>query len=95
MEPLSPNGSIVLFKKYRGGSRQGKILLVQARGLQDPETGESFVIKKYQRQTPPKQNEEDPVVIHLVSINPEYPPIVLVGLDDQAISTVAEFVRVL
>lgn len=96
MEPLIQNGSLCLFRKYGGGSRQGKIFLVRARGLQDPETGEAFVVKKYQRQTLPRSTEdENPTVIHLLSINPKYPPIVLVGLEDDSFDTVAEFVRVL
>ncbi len=96
MEPLIKNGSLCLFKKYTGGSRQGKIFLVQAGGLQNPETGDAFVVKKYQRQTPAKTSDDEScAVIHLVSVNPLYPPIVLVGLDDDSVSTIAEFVRVL
>lgn len=96
MEPLIPNGSLCLFRKYTGGSRQGKIFLVQAHGLQNPETGEAFVIKKYQRQTPPRAAQDDnPTVIHLLSLNPQFPPIVLVGLEDGAVKTIAEFMRVI
>jgi hypothetical protein len=97
MSPRIKNGSLCLFRHYQGGSRQGKIFLIQARGLKDVETGESFVIKKYMRVTPPRQNshEETPSVIHLVSENPQFPPIVLVGLSDEEITTIAEFVRVL
>lgn len=96
MEPLIKNGSLCLFKKYSGGSKQGKIFLIQASGLQNPETGESYVVKKYQRQSLPKVASDDsPTVIHLVSVNPQYPPIVLVGLDDESVSAIAEFVRVI
>lgn len=96
MLPRIENGSLCLFKKYQGGSRQGKIFLIQARGLSDTETGESFVVKKYMRQTPSRsENPERPAVIHLISENSRFSPIVLVGLSDDEIQTVAEFVRVL
>ncbi len=96
MSPRIENGSLALFKKYQGGSRQGKIFLIQARGLRDTETGESFVVKKYMRQTAARTEAQDgPAVIHLISENPRFPAIVLVGLSDDEIQTIAEFVRVL
>lgn len=96
MSPRIENGDLVLFKKYQGGTRQGKIFLIQARGLHDTETGDSFVVKKYMRQTPSRsESQEKPAVIHLISENPRFPPIVLVGLRDDEIQTIAEFVKVL
>jgi len=96
MSPRIENGSLCLFKRYQGGSRQGRIFLIQARGLSDTESGESFVIKKYMRQTSPRtESSEGPAVIHLISENSRFPPIVLVGLSDDEIQTIAEFIRVL
>lgn len=96
MSPRIENGSLCLFKKYQGGSRQGKIFLIQARGLHDTETGESFVVKKYMRQTPSRTDANDrPAIIHLISENSRFSPIVLVGLSDDEVQTIAEFIRVL
>lgn len=96
MQPLIPDASLCLFRRYTGGSRQGRIFLIQARGLQDHETGEAFVIKKYHRLTPPRTaHSEEPAVIHLISENPKFSPIVLVGLQEGEVQTLAEFIRIL
>lgn len=98
MQPKINDGDLCLFKKYGGGSRQGKIFLIQARSLRDAETAESFVVKKYVRQTPPKNSGEDAdadAVIHLISENPRFSPIVLYGLQDEDVQTIAEFIRVI
>jgi DUF2075 family protein len=42
-----PNGSWCLFDANQAGSREGKIVLVQHRDLQDPDTGGQFTIKTY------------------------------------------------
>ncbi len=42
-----PNGAWCLFKSDQGGSRQGKIVLVQSSDIQDPEIGGCFTVKKY------------------------------------------------
>jgi len=97
MKPRIENGSLCLFKKYSGGTRQDRIYLIQARGLKNPETGESFVVKKYSRQTtrPSTTDSDSTVVIHLLSENPKYEPIVLSAVSDDDVQTLAEFIRVL
>lgn len=100
MQPRITDGDLCLFRKYSGGSRQGKIFLIQARSLHDAETGEAFVVKKYMRQTPPRSPGSEKAdtsesVIHLISENPRFSPIILYGLKDEEIQTIAEFVKVL
>lgn len=96
MEPTISSGALCLLRRYSGGSRNGKILLVQARGMVDPESGGSFVIKRYQRITPVGEDEDRKnVIVHLLSDNPNYPPIVLKKLQEEEISTPAVFVEVL
>lgn len=96
MQPKINDGDLCLFKRYSGGSRQGHIFLIQARGLKNSETGESFVIKKYVRQTPVRQSEDDEKsIIHLVSENSKFSPIILMGASDDEIQVIAEFIRVL
>jgi DUF2075 family protein len=47
MNKVIPNGSICLFRKYRAGSRSGKIMLVQLSDFTDPDTGAAYTVKEY------------------------------------------------
>lgn len=96
MEPTIKSGSICLFKKYTGGSRNGQIMLIQARGMSDPEHGGKYVIKRYQRITPISEStDRKNIIVHLLSDNPSFAPIVLKNLQEYEISTPAVFVETL
>ena len=47
MEPAIPDGSYCLFRTDRGGTREGKLVLVWHRGCTDPALGGEFSVKKY------------------------------------------------
>jgi hypothetical protein len=47
MNRVIPNGSICLFKLYTGGSRNGKIVLVENIDIQDHDFNSAFTIKTY------------------------------------------------
>lgn len=47
MNKRIPNGSWCLFKADVGGTRQGKIVLVQHRDIQDVEMGGQYTVKRY------------------------------------------------
>ncbi|SFJ32569.1 DNA/RNA helicase domain-containing protein [Olleya namhaensis] len=47
MNKIIPNGSICLFKKYRGGSRNGRIVLAQSTDIQDYDFGSGYTVKEY------------------------------------------------
>lgn len=47
MNKIIPNGSICLFKKYRGGSRNGRIVLAQSTEIQDNDFGSGYTVKEY------------------------------------------------
>ncbi len=47
MNRVIPNGSICLFRRYSGGSRNGKIVLVESSSLQDPDFGSRYTVKEY------------------------------------------------
>jgi len=47
MNKVIPNGSICLFKKYYGGSRNGEIVLVESSSIQDPDFGSGYTVKEY------------------------------------------------
>lgn len=76
-----PNGAWCLFKRNPGGTRQGKVVLVQHRDIQDPDTGASVTIKRYY-----SEKRDDPdgggwrherIVLKPDSTDPRYEPIVL------------------
>lgn len=48
MNKIIPNGSICLFRKYAGGSRNGKIVLVESSGIHDPDLGSCYTVKEYE-----------------------------------------------
>ncbi|MFM7021346.1 MAG: DNA/RNA helicase domain-containing protein [Flavobacteriales bacterium] len=47
MNKVIPNGSICLFEKYNGGSRNGLITLVELTDYTDSESGSNYTIKEY------------------------------------------------
>lgn len=47
MNKRIPNGSWCLFRSNPGGSRQGKLVIVQHRDIEDPDYAGSFTIKQY------------------------------------------------
>ncbi|RZJ99904.1 MAG: DUF2075 domain-containing protein [Flavobacterium sp.] len=47
MNKIIPDGSTCLFKKYKGGSREGQIVLVQHTSIQDSDFGSGFTVKEY------------------------------------------------
>ena len=48
MNKIIPNGSICLFRKYTGGSRNGQILLVESSSIHDEDFGSCYTIKEYE-----------------------------------------------
>ncbi len=47
MNKIIPNGSICLFRKYSGGSRNGKIVLAEHTDKQESEFGSAYTVKEY------------------------------------------------
>jgi len=96
MEPLIKDGSYCLFRRYTGGSREGKVVLAQSTSILDPETSASFTVKKYHSE---KIEGPDGVWSHskieLRSINTDYQSIALIGDMGGGVMVLAEFERVL
>jgi SOS-response transcriptional repressor LexA len=96
MEPLIPDGSVVLFREYEGGTRDGKIVLVQSEGLGDPETGGSYAVKRFWSK---KQYDEDGRIIRteirLESENTDFDPILLTPQEEADVQVLAVFQEVL
>jgi len=47
MNKIIPNGSICLFERYQGGSRNGLICLVESSSFEDRDFGANYTIKEY------------------------------------------------
>ena len=96
MEPLIHDGDYAVFRANPVGSRQGKVVLVQHRGIADPETGGAYTVKRYssQKRTGPA-NEWEHRSIMLAPINSDFQPIVLTPENAGDVKVVAEFIAVL
>lgn len=57
MNKRIPNGSWCLFKANPGGTRNGKVVLVQHRDIEDPDHGGSFTVKLYESEKSGWNNE--------------------------------------
>lgn len=94
MEPIIPNNSPCLFRFERGGSRNGKIVLVESRQVSDPETHQRFTIKRYSSE---KEYFKDGTWRHkkivLSPVNKEFKDIVLENVSEDDFRVVAEFVE--
>jgi hypothetical protein len=78
------NGSWCLFKANLGGSRNGKIVLVQHRVIEDPDHGGTYTVKTYHSE---KIEEEGVLVNQRIVLKPEtsaycYSPIVIEDSDE-------------
>ena len=96
MEPTIRDGDYVVFRAKPTGTRQGKIVLAQYRGIADPDTGGAFTVKRYSSE---KEAVEDGDWRHtrvvLSPLNPDYEPIVVFPDEAEHIQIVAEFITVL
>jgi len=98
MEPVIPDGSYCLFRADRGGSRQGKLVLVWHRGCTDPALGGEFSVKKY---TSTKVEKLDGTWSHLeirlepLNPDPAFRPLVFDSTAEGDIRVIGEFVCVL
>lgn len=92
MEPLIPNGSVCLFRRFGAGSRQGKLVLVEelGRGGNDRYTVKRYVSAKRQREDGTWEHD----AIRLEPLNPEHEAWYL-DPEAERYRIVAEFVRVL
>jgi len=96
MEPLIPNNSYCIFSSDVVGSRQGKIVLAQYRGIADVDTGGSYTVKKYtSKKKINLEGDWEHEKIILEPLNKEYDPIVLPKVEEGAFKIIAEFVAVL
>ena len=98
MEPTIHDGDYCIFRANPEGTRQGKIVLVQHRGIEDPETGGSYTIKIYSSEKVASDDEgwRHSKVI-LSPLNREFEPIEIQGrsAEDSDFRVIAEIVAAL
>ncbi|HXH24979.1 MAG TPA: S24 family peptidase, partial [Vicinamibacterales bacterium] len=95
MQPLIPDGSFCLFHRKVPGVRNGMIAVVQLHGLEDPEHGGRYTVKKLAVTTERDLSTgEMRRRTTLLPLNPEFTPMHVTG-EAGDIRVIAEFVEVL
>jgi len=93
MEPTIKDGSFCVFRLEKGGSRNGRIVLVASNLVSDPETQQRFTIKRYSSE---KEQLEDGTWKHKKIIlspdNKDFDDIVLEDVSGDDFKVVAEFI---
>jgi superfamily II DNA or RNA helicase len=97
MNRVIPNGSICLFKPYTGGSRNGKIMLVENMDIQDPDFNSAFTIKTYSSEKSISEEtwEHTSIVLRPNSFDHSYQNIIITEEDASGMRVVGEFVEIL
>lgn len=97
MNKIIPNGSICLFRKYSGGSREGKIVLVEHTNIQDPDFGSGYTIKEYHSKKVVEESIwfHESIILKPLSHNPDYQDILIEGDELTTLRVIGVFERVL
>lgn len=94
-----PNGAWCLFRARPAGTREGKVVVVQHRSIDDPETGGRYTIKVYTSEKMPADEGDwrhRRITLMPDSDQPGFEPIVIeFGTDDERLEVVAEMLTVL
>ncbi|MHA8059878.1 DNA/RNA helicase domain-containing protein [Aquirufa beregesia] len=79
MNKVIPNGSICLFRKYSGGSRNGQIVLVEHTNIQDPDFGSRYTIKEYRSKKTINDDQwgHEAIILKPLSYDSEYDDIII------------------
>ncbi|MCX6902421.1 MAG: hypothetical protein NTW03_02845 [Verrucomicrobia bacterium] len=98
MTPTIKSGSYCVFRSPVEGTRQGRVVLVQARNMADPETGGAYTVKRYHST---KASDEDGwrhESIKLIPDNPDrekFPVLEFSRRGEADLSVIAEFIQML
>lgn len=92
-----PNGSICIFKMYYGGSRSGKILLIENHDIQDTDFNSAFTVKTYasQKNVTEEGWEHTEILLKPNSYDPSYKDLVINEENGNEMNVVGEFVSIL
>lgn len=97
MNRVIPNGSICLFKTYSGGSRNGKIVLVETMDIQDPDFNSAFTIKTYSSEKIITEEgwKHTSIILRPNSFDDSYKNIIINEENGAEMRVVGEFVKIL
>ena len=97
MNRVIPNGSICLFKEYSGGSRNGKIVLVENIDVQDQDFNSAFTIKTYssEKEVSDENWKHTSIVLRPNSFDDSFKNIIINEEDGVGMRVVGEFVKIL
>ncbi|KPP98376.1 MAG: hypothetical protein HLUCCA01_10245 [Bacteroidetes bacterium HLUCCA01] len=97
MNKRIPNGSYCFFRRYTGGSRNGKIVLVESGSIHDDDFGAGYTVKEYHRVKSDTYLDwsHDTIVLKPLSTLDRYREIVLRGDDAHSYRIVGVFEKVL
>jgi uncharacterized protein len=88
------NGSWCLFKKYSGGTREGKIVLAQHYNIQDSDFGAGYTIKEYHSEKNISENSwsHKSIVLKPLSFDSSFYPIELKDEELTDLKIIGEFI---
>jgi type III restriction enzyme len=93
MEPRIADGDYCVFRAHPGGTRNGRIVLVQSRKISDPETGGSYTLKRYKSDKVfTSENEWQHSTITLEPLNTDFGPITLTQESEGDVILIAEYI---
>lgn len=97
MNRVIPNGSICMFKPDSGGSRNGKIVLVENIDIQDPDFNSAFTIKTYSsiKETTDEGWKHTTIVLRPNSYDSSYKDIIINEENGSGMRVVGEFVSII
>jgi type I restriction enzyme R subunit len=98
MEPTIPDGSLCLFQADRGGSRQGKLVLVWHRGCSDPALGGEFSVKRYTStkiQNPDGTWSHREIRLEPMNPDPAFRPLIFDPSTEGDLRVIGEFISLL
>ena len=74
MNKKIPNGSYCLFKQDEGGTRNGRIVLVESTNIHDSEFGSGYTVKEYHSKwsNSDEQRKHESIVLKPLSTDPDY-----------------------
>lgn len=97
MNQTIPNGSICLFKYYTGGSRDGKIMLIENRDIQDVDFNSAFTVKLYSSQkiVTAESWAHTSILLKPKSFDSSYKSIVINEENSAGMRVIGEFIEIL
>ena len=94
MMPKIHDGDLCVFEWYKGGSREGEIVLTQSSDYDSDYDGK-YTIKRYHSEKQASEDSWQHTKIQLFPLNPEYDPIVLTTEDEDEYRTVGVLKRII